>query len=144
MTVQLSAVRGWRRIALWLVVPFLASVAAVGVASPSQAAISCDYGLVAAWGPIGDSPAGFHASMNIRNSGTQPTTGWFLVLGYQAGVTVTVVINMMRASATNPYIYRNSLINAVLQPGEVTRVQVVATKTSAGLSNFPQALTCLV
>jgi hypothetical protein len=115
----------------------------VGVASPSQAAISCDYELVAVWGPTGDSPAGFHAAMNIRNSGTQPTAGWILVLRYQAGVTVTVVTNMMRAS-TNPYIYRDSVHNAVLQPGESTRVQVVATKTSAGLSILPQVLTCLV
>lgn len=115
----------------------------MGVASPSQAAISCDYELVAVWGPTGDSPAGFHAAMNIRNSGTQPTSGWILVLRYQAGVTVTVVTNMMRAS-TNPYIYRDSVHNAVLQPGESTRVQVVATKTSAGLSILPQVLTCLV
>jgi len=138
-------VRLTRRWTLRLAAALIGAVASLGVAAPGHATPACSliYQVNASWG--GPVP-GFQAQINLRNTGTTPTTSWRVTLTMPDGVRIVYPHGGIRFTVLPPstYLFDNQPWNAVLPPNTGVWFGFTATKASPDLPNTPVRVTCAV
>jgi len=90
------------------------------------AAASCTYAIDSEW------PAGFNASITIRNTGTTNINAWDVNWQYNDGTTITNVWNAA-LSGTNPYSASNLSWNGTIAPQTSISIGMQGSKAVSGI-----------
>ena len=135
-----------RRLALWLVVPLVSTVAAVlGTATPSLAANTCavTYQVTVQWPSGTTGVSGFQSLVNIRNTGSAPTNGWTVTLVFAPGVTLGPTFGGARPMIVQPptYVFSNQPWTAVIAPNATSYFGIQGTATSPA-TPIPVSTSC--
>jgi len=135
----MGAVPHMRRWVRWLLVPALAVVAGVAVATPSHAATgtcSVTYRVLQAYPNVNvpDAAPGMVGEFTVQNTGTTTLSGWKVVAKFALGVVVTANWNSVEDTVGlltrfGPYDW-----NAQLVPGATAEFGFVASRPSADTS----------
>jgi hypothetical protein len=134
-----------RRLVPLLAAVLVAVAGSLVVATPSQAATSCQV----SYFPVffkdrnGVVLLPFQASVDVTNTGDQPTTGWKVRLVYTPdGYTVNQVWGARQLTDEPRLTFGSTSWNAAINPGGKANFGFIATRSSLSLSGVPASFTC--